>query len=252
MLDLHIIKPPLNNFFTKIYVSLITKEDIVCIPLTDDEIKLVMEKARKQLFISKLDNLRTRHANIQYDCILRGYIGEYAITKWLGKHDIVFDETNYLNEDENIDIDFLYKQKNIELKTSLIPDVDITIEKSIACRDIKLIKREDNVENLRGDIHLQIFFDQKRKAKDEWLANQDIEIEKVEIDELFDKLLAKAYRNKTYFVGWIDKPTLVSKINALPENKRTWTFKNAKRHFYNCKIAESNKPANLPAYLKSL
>ena len=38
-----------------------------------------MEKARTQLFISKRDNLRNRHANIQYDCILRGYIGEFAI-----------------------------------------------------------------------------------------------------------------------------------------------------------------------------
>jgi hypothetical protein len=231
---------------------LITKEDIICIPLTDDEIKACMEKARKHLFISKLDNLRTRHQNIQYDCIVRGYIGEYAITKWLSKHDISFDEINYMNEEENIDIDFLYKEKNIELKTSLIPDVDVTIEKSIACRDIKLIKREDGIENLRGDIHLQIFLDQKRKAKDEWLVSKKIEIEHVEIDELFDKLLARAYRNKTYFVGWIDKPTFVSKIISLPEAERTWTFKNAKRHFYNCKIAESNKPANLPVYLKNI
>lgn len=252
MQGLHIIKPALNNFFTKIYVSLITKEDIICIPLTDDEIKTVMEKARKQLFISTVDNLRTRNANIQYDCIMRGYIGEYAITKWLAQHGINFDKTNYLNEEENIDIDFLYKEKNIELKTSLIPDVDVTIEKSISCRDIKLIKREENIENLRGDIHLQIFFDQRRKAKDEWLASKIIDIEHVEINELFDRLLARAYRNKTYFVGWIDKSTFVSKITSLPEAERTWTFKNAKRHFWNCKIAECNKPVSLPAYLKTL
>ncbi len=231
---------------------MITKQDIICIPLTDDEIKAAMEKARKQLSISTIDNLRTRHANIQFDCILRGYIGEYAIAKWLGEHAIYFDETNYMDEEENIDIDFLYKGKNIELKTSLIPDVDITIEKSIACRDIKLIKREDGEEKLRGDIHLQIFFDQRRKAKDEWLASRNIDIEHVEIDELFDRLLARSYRNKTYFVGWIDKPTFVSRILSLPQEKRTWTFKNAKRIFYNCKITECNKPANLPAYLKNL
>ena len=231
---------------------MIIKEDIISIPLTDDEIKTVMEKARQQLAISKLDNLRTRHANIQYDCIMRGYIGEFAITKWIAQNNIIFDKTNYLNEEENIDIDFLYKGKNIELKTSLIPDVDVSIEKAIACRDIKLIKRVGNIENLRGDIHLQIFFDQRRKAKDEWLASRDIDIENVEINELFDRLLARGYRNKTYFVGWIDKPTLVSKILSLPEPDRTWTFKNAKRHFWNCKITECNKPANLPAYLKNL
>ena len=231
---------------------MITKANIICIPLTDDEIKTVMEKARKQLYISKLDNLRTRHANIQYDCILRGYIGEYAITKWLAQHDIAFDETNYMNEDENIDIDFLYKGKNIELKTSLIPDVDVVLEKSIACRDIKLIKRENDIIHLRGDIHLQIFFDQKRKAKDEWLTSRIINLEQIEIDELFDKILAKCYRNTTYFVGWIDKPTFVTKINSLPEADRTWTFKNAHKLFWNCKIIDCKKPADLPADLKNI
>ncbi len=231
---------------------MITKQDIICIPLTDVEIKTVMEKARQQLFISKNDNLRSRHANIQYDCIMRGYIGEYAIAKWLGEHNIVFDETNYINEDENIDIDFLYNGKNIELKTSLIPDVDVTIEKAIANRDIKLIKRGNHIEELRGDIHLQIFFNQRRKAKDEWLAGKQIDIETASIDDLFNTLLAKCYRDTTYFIGWVDKAFITKKINAMAENDRTWTFKNAKRDFWNCKIAESNKPADLPAYLKSL
>lgn len=231
---------------------MITKQDIICIPLTDVEIKTVMEKARQQLFISKNDNLRNRHANIQYDCIMRGYIGEYAIAKWLGEHNIVFDETNYINEDENIDIDFLYKGKNIELKTSLIPDVDVTIEKSINCRDIKLIKRGMHIEQLRGDIHLQIFFNQRRKAKDEWLAGKKLDIEHAGIDDLFHTLLAKCYRDTTFFVGWVDKLFITKRINAMAENERTWTFKNAKRYFWNCKITESNKPTDLPAYLKNL
>ena len=67
---------------------MITKQDSFCIPVTGDEIKKVMEKARTQLFISKRDNLRNRHANIQYDCILRGYIGEFAITKWMNEQGI--------------------------------------------------------------------------------------------------------------------------------------------------------------------
>lgn len=231
---------------------MLTKQDIICIPITDEEIKLVMEKARNQLAIAKLDNIRPRHVNIQYDCILRGYIGEYAITKWLGQHDIVFDKTNYMSDEDNIDIDFFYKGKNIELKTSLIPDVDVTIEKSIACRDIKLIKRENDIDHLRGDIHLQIFFDQKRKAKDEWLASKIIDLEQIEMDELFDKILARCYRNTTYFVGWIDKPTFVAKMNIVPKANRTWTFKNAQKQFWNCKIIDCKKPADLPAYLKNI
>ena len=231
---------------------MITKNDTICIPVTDDEIKQVMEKARTQLFISKRDNLRNRHANIQYDCILRGYIGEFAITKWMNEQGIFFDKANYREDGENIDVDFLYKGMNLELKTSLIPDVDVTIENAIANRDIKLIKREEGIENLKGDIHLQIFFNQKRLAKDEWLASRIIDIEVAGINELFDKMLARCYRNSVYFVAWIDKATLMNKIEELPQDERTWSFKNSQRKFWNCKVIQSKKPIDLPTFLSNL
>ena len=231
---------------------MITKKDSIRILITDDEIKSVMEKARTQLFISKRDNLRNRHANIQYDCILRGYIGEFAITKWMNENGIYFEKTNYCADDENIDIDFLYKGQNIELKTSLIPDADFTIEKAIENRDIKLIKRENEIFNLKGDIHLQIFFDQRRSAKDEWLLGRIIDIENASIDELFDKLLARCYRNSTYFIAWIDKNTLIKNIQNKSDNETTWSFKDSKRKFWNCKISTSNKPQGLPAFLKNI
>lgn len=231
---------------------MITKQDIICLPLADEEIKWVMQRAREQFAIANRDNLRNRHINVQYDCILRGYIGEFAMRKWLEENDIILTDTNFKNDDSNIDIDFLYKGKNIELKTSLVPDGDVTIEKSISVRDIKLIKRENKIEDLRGDIHLQIYFDQKRKAKDDWLQAQKINIEEENIDVLFEKLLCRCYRNTIYFVGWIDKLSLVKKINALPPIKQTWTFTNAKRDFWSCKIIESKQPANLPHYLLSL
>jgi hypothetical protein len=231
---------------------LITKQDIICIPLADEEIKWVMQRAKEHFAIAKRDNLRNRHINVQYDCILRGYIGEYAMRKWLEENDIIFTATNFKNDDDNIDIDFLYNGKNIELKTSLVPDGDVTIENSISLRDIKLIKREDKIEDLRGDIHLQIYFNQKRKAKDVWLQAQAINIEDESIDVLFEKLLCRCYRNTIYFVGWIDKVSLIEKINALPAIKQTWTFANAKKHFWNCKILESKNPTDLINYLPRL
>ena len=231
---------------------MITKQDIICLPLADEEIKWVMQKAKEHFAIAKRDNLRSRHINIQYDCILRGYIGEYAMRKWLEENDIILTATNYKNDDDNIDVDFLYKERNIELKTSLVPDADITIEKSISLRDIKLIKRKKNIEDLQGDIHLQIYFNQKRKAKDDWLLAQTINIDEENIDVLFEKLLCRCYRNTIYFVGWIDKISLIEKINSLPPVKQTWTFANAKRDFWNCKISESRKPIELLNYLLSL
>jgi hypothetical protein len=180
---------------------LVTKQDIICLPLADVEIKWVMQRAREQFAIAQRDNLRNRHINIQYDCILRGYIGEFAIRKWLEENDIILTATNFRNDDDNIDIDFLYNGKNIELKTSLVPDADVTIEKSISVRDIKLIKREGKIEDLRGDIHLQIYYDQKRKAKDDWLQTQEINIEEENIDVLFEKLLCRCYRNRVYTIA---------------------------------------------------
>jgi hypothetical protein len=231
---------------------LITQQDIICLPLEDVEIKWVMQKAKEQFAIAKRDNLRHRHVNIQYDCILRGYIGEYALRKWLEENDIILTDTNFKHDGDNIDIDFLYKEKNIELKTSLVPDGDITIKKSISLRDIKLIKREAKIEDLRGDIHVQIYFSQRRKAKDDWLQLQEINIEEESIDVLFEKLLCRCYRNSIYLVGWIDKISLIEKINALPPIKQTWTFVNAKRDFWNCKISESRKPFELIHYLVKL
>ena len=133
-----------------------------------------------------------------------------------------------------------------------MPDADRTIQSCVGVRDIKLIKREDNIEELHGDIHLQIYFDQRRKAKDDWLEGRYIELAEKNIEEIFERLLARAYRNTVYFIGWIDKAALVMETNKLPEAKKTWTFPGSKRRFWNYKIADCKKPAELPAYLKAL
>lgn len=229
---------------------MITQEQIILFPLSEEEIQTCLSKTKKNFNLAKRDNLRSRHQNIQFDCLLRGYVGEYAVLKWLQNNNIHIDETNIFLEEDNMDIDFSYKQKNFELKTSLIPDVDKTIERTIAIRDIKLIKRSDSIEELKGDIHLQIFFNQKRRAKDEWLKQQKIQLDSDDLRYLYQSLLAKAYLNTTYFVGWIDKETAVARNIALPIKKRTWQF--AKREFWVCPIHSSHPPGELISCLDSL
>ena len=227
--------------------------DTIKIELSEEEIKSIIQSVILKIDISKMDNLRNRHKNIQFDCLLRGYIGEYCIIKWLKEFNINFETTNYIEEDENIDIDFFYKEKNIELKTSLVPDVDVTIENAIGRRDIKLIRRGNSkIEDLRGDIHLQIYYAQKRKAKDVWIKSQQINLESNDINYLYKSFKCHAYLNTTFFVAWIDKKTLVKQINLLPENERYWTFPGSQRYFWNCKIQNSNKPIDLIKYLKDL
>jgi len=234
-------------------MSNITIDDIIRIDLTEEEVKNIIKTVIDKIDISKMDNLRYRHKNIQFDCLLRGYVGEYCIIKWLKKFNINFETTNYIQDNDNIDIDFYYKEKNIELKTSLIPDADITIENAIKKRDVKLIRRGNSrIEDLRGDIHLQIYYSQKRKAKDEWLKFQQINLESNDINYLYDALNARAYKSTTFFVAWIDKTTLIEKVNSLPENERYWSFQGSQRFFWNCKIQDSKKPIDLINYLISL
>lgn len=225
-------------------------QTILNLVLTDAEIRSAIRKAAKSPEVYKRDNLRERNTNIQFDCMVRGCIGEHAITRWLGENGIEVEQTNYRPDGKNIDIDFVYKGRNLELKTSLVPDKDGTIAEAVNKRDIKLIKRSPHIEDLEGDVHMQIFYSQKRKAKDAWLMDRSMDVLSSSAEDLFHALRADRYRRDTFFVGWIDKPTLISQITALPEHQRTWTFDRSSRVFWNCKIKNARRPTELVEYLK--
>lgn len=233
----------------------VTFKDSINFILTEDEIKQQIQKTIDNPSVIGIDNLRDRNPNVKFDCLLRGYIGEYAILRWFTKHEINIDATNYTMDGDNIDVDFYYHEKNIELKTSLVPDRDRTVARAIEIEDIKLIKRtEERIEDFRGDIHLQIYFDKMRKVKDGWLKSQIIDLKSRNLDYLYNSFNASYYLNDTFFVAWIDKPTLVQQINKLHDNitERTWTFPKSRRLFWNCKIQESKKPIDLINYLRAL
>ena len=231
---------------------MVSFNDAVHLAISENEILAAIEKAKAHIRISELDNLRFRHPNIQFDCMLRGYLGEYAIQKWLLENGIEVEKTNLILEDDQVDIDFVYKGRNLELKTSLVPDADKTIRQAILTRDIKLIKREEKIENLRGDIHLQVFFEQKRKAKDDWLKTLKIDFQNKNASYFYETFSAWRYKSDTFFVGWMDKNSLIERVNLLAKKDRTWTFPKSKREFWLCRIQDSNKPTELIQFLQSL
>ena len=112
----------------------------------------------------------------------------------------------------------------MELKTSLIPDADGTLQNVFKRRDIKLIHRTRKIEDLKSDIHIQIFFDQPTNKKDQWLQAQDIDIASDDLDYLFDALKCKSFIANTYLFGWIDKTTLIERINKLKGYEKSWRF----------------------------
>ena len=219
-------------------------QDVQKIALTKEDIIEAITKAQEQNFI---DNLRDRHINVQFDSKLRGYIGEIALKKWFLENNIKITTTNYFEEDIGIDVDFEYKGLDLELKTSLIPDADKTLQNVFNKRDIKLIRRTRKIEDLKSDIHIQIYYDQLTNKKDEWLQEQDIDIDSDDCEYLYDAFLAKAYITKTYLVGWIDKDTLTERINKLKGYEKSW--RHARRRFWVCKLKECNPPQSLIKYL---
>lgn len=229
---------------------MVTTKDFVNIRLSKDEILLCMQKARDNKF---LDNLRNRHPNVQFDCKVRGYVGEMAIRKWFESENIDIEASDYIEGDDSIDIDFKVKGRNIEIKTSLIPDKDGSLDNVLEKRDIKLICRNNQpIEQLRGDIHVQIYFRQRTRKKDEWLKKQRVNVKKDGLETLYGSFRADAYINTTYIVAWIDKDSLVERISKMPENDRQWSFKGSFRRFWTCKLKQANQPKSLIDYLRGL
>lgn len=219
-------------------------KELVKLALTKEDILESISKAQEHNFI---DNLRDRHNNVQFDSKLRGYIGEIALKNWFLSNDIKIITTNYFEEDIGIDIDFEYKGLDLELKTSLIPDTDKTLQNVFNKRDIKIIRRTRKIDDLKSDIHIQIFFDQLTNKKDEWLQKQEIDINSDDFEYLYDAFLAKSYITKTYLFGWIDKNTLTKRMNKLKGYEKSW--RHARRRFWVCKLKECNSPKEIIKYL---
>jgi hypothetical protein len=95
---------------------MVTTQDFINVKLTKDEVLSCLKKAKENTF---LDNLRYRHPNVQFDCKVRGYVGELAIKKWFESNSIEIEATDYLADGDSIDIDFKVKGLNLKLRPHL-------------------------------------------------------------------------------------------------------------------------------------
>jgi hypothetical protein len=228
-------------------------QDIISLPLTESDILQAIQRAKQS---NLLDNLRMRHPNIGFDCKIRGFIGEIALKNWFASHQLYFQQVNYLTDTSGIDIDFVYGEGrsalHMEVKTSLIPDQWRTLQNCIQKGDIKLIRRgRQSIEQLRGDVHIQIYYRQRRKAKDNWLAQQATDLYHWDEKRLYDALLGKAYLDNIFLIAWIDKPTLMQQLSPFPLSTATWQFPGSARKFWKCRITNAHSPLALIDYLKA-
>lgn len=225
---------------------------LINILLTEVEVKEALEKALQNRFI---DNLRSRHPNVQLDSKLRGFVGELAFKKWMSNQGIEFAAKNVSVDQSGMDVDFIFETEKktieLELKTSLLPDVDQSIEEFLRRRDIKLIRRNNQgIEALKADLHVQFVFSQLRQRKDDWLEKQAIDF-KAPKDEIYEKIAAFRYCKDTYFVAWIDKSSLIKQIENKPKKLQLWKY--GAREFWCCNLEkEAKQPNDLVQYLKDL
>lgn len=225
--------------------------DIIPLPLTKADILQALQQALSQNF---MDNLRNRPQAVQLDCKIRGYLGEIALRNWFASHNIQFEKSNYMLDGNDIDIDLAFGGKNknlqLEIKTSMIPDSMANLGTSITRCDIKIIKRSTNISDLKGDLHLQIYFNMLRLERDLYLSKINVDWSNQE--NIYRGLHLSLYLNCIYFVGWIDKDTLSERLHKLPEHQRTWTFPKAQKDFWKCNILkEAHAPLNIIKYLEN-
>lgn len=228
----------------------VTQSDFVQLPITKATIINALEKARLQNF---RDNLRHRPSIVQLDSTIRGYIGEASLKAWFASHNIHFAKANAMNIPSNMDIDLIYESENktvnLEVKTSLVADEDKNWDDILRKRDIKLIRRGTaTIEDLSGDLHLQIYFYGHRKKRDNFLKSLNLSLD-LPSEELYDKMELHHYLNNTYFIGWIDKPTLIQQIQA--KSKQTWAY--GMRAFWLCNLGkDAKKPLDIIEYLQGV
>lgn len=226
-------------------------KDFVKLSLSHDDINNALKKALSNEGVG-IDNLRYRARMVMMDCKIRGYIGEIALRKWFSQYGVTFEKADFFDDDSNMDIDLLYLGKrsyNFEVKTSLVPDSYQNLTGVIQRADIKIIKRTSDIESVSGDVHIQIYFDFLRKVRDSELKALPQNLSAP--DQIFSSMKLDEYCDNTYFVAWIDKPSLITYINS--QYRKTWTFPYAKKDFWKCPIGEiAKKPMEIIPYIETL
>lgn len=225
------------------------------------------------------NNLRQRNPIIQFDSLLRGYIGENAVQRWLSfDNGIRILSTDIMESSSNMDIDLTLERKsdgrtfNTEIKTSMIPDIYKDLNGLMGKTDIKLIRRQGQpIEQLKGDLHIQLYFPVLKNVREGYLSGLENDPHVKAMYDVFHKRITpkdyfrdlSTYGNdglgetlgllkipqalSTVLVaGWTDKDSL---IRTQPN---TWNY--GYRSFFECKIggpfSKTYSPDSLPEFLK--
>jgi len=211
-------------------------ENSMMFDIRDENLKEALVKALQQNFS---DNLRNRNQFVKLDSKIRGYLGEILICEILSNNNISVINTGVSGEDET-DIDIVlandrHRDLKMEVKTSLIPDAWGDLGNVFNKGDIKIIQREEDYRDIKSDFHVQIYFNKLTKRRDSFLEGIVGEVEDYNHDQLIDVMKLRELQH--FFVAWIDKNTLIQKLDSREHANRKWRF--SSRTFWSCEIKDS-------------
>jgi hypothetical protein len=219
--------------------------------ITEQELLDAIAHARQN---SHVDNLRSRNIYVSFDNKIRGFLGEVGVLKHLTSNGISARKSGMI-ESNSTDIDLEYcnafdQLLKIEVKTSLIPDYDGSLQNVIRERDIKIIKRESTIESLSYDFTIQTYFNWKRKERDTFLKTlSGNPLDKTD-EELLDSMRLRELEHT--FVSWIDKKSLVEYLNDLGYGNQIWWIRGFRMHFWKAPITGVGKdPSDIAEFMRT-
>lgn len=244
---------------------MISSDKLIILDITKDDVMSSIDKAKGMSFSN---NLRNRNPTLQFDCKIRGYLGEIGLTKWLQSYNIKCWSNGQLvgdmySADIDLNIRGIQKDYKSEIKTSAKPDRwyaeantdKVLIRNCIEQGDIKIFARNNDYHiDLDRDIYIQIYFGVKRQEHDSVinaLYEKHPDFLRYNNEDIYQLFHFIDYMENTYFVGWMDRESIIKKLDATPVNERTWQFEGSYKTFWKCNIKDAYYPITLINYIKA-
>lgn len=203
-----------------------------------------IDEAILTIIIPHVDNLRNRTPKVRNDCFIRGKLAEIWFRDFFKQYGFVVDSNRI--KDNGTDIDLIINgiclnNNNIcfnrpikfEIKTSLIPKENFDINNQ---GDFKIYKKNNDFaqDTKDWDIGIQVYF---CCFKQNW-------------EEFVNENFNENFNNQTYkqnlanlniLIFWATNGQAQEYHNALPTDKREWTFQGSHQTFWRCPLKNFNQ-----------
>ena len=224
-----------------------TKEDVFQLPVNDEIIDKTMRNVVKKFNYTYKSLMYVRTPVELLDNLFMGDLAKNALYDYLKnnctKQVIDYDEIrtdNFESADPRWDMMVGDMKLKVEIKSSTPPNNE-SLEDIIEKRDIKITASHDKghtyiePEKIESDIHVQIYF-YARPYKNGYTSFISLSQIITEDHQKIREIINSDKYNKPLFLGFTTKKKIISYLNTLPDNQKTWTFSWTNRVYWKSPI----------------